>query len=290
MADNISQVLGEMAKGAFETVGRTESWAEQRTASAVIVGKFKDLYGKVKPGDSMANHADWFKSKWNGAWYVKNFDLASPDGITGELRMALVQCPQGKTKPFNVTWNIAMEEVQMKLINHPMIQENADIPTLLKWEDTPPSLRVQRDKNKELTFYYVDMYSAGGTSTLTPVKITGDWEIAYCLAVTQGIETYNRYLPVITKTTTMLELAGANYSTDNHQITGGTISEFTGQDVIGKFNEPDLKIAGYTGNKGVWFKSGDQITTQADGSAARVETWVFTNDSRHKWIYTNTLG
>ena len=288
MASIDKVVKGKIERSPFETPGRVDSYAEQRTSSVVVVGKIEDLQGRVAQGDSMGKFPNWFNGRFNSSYFVKNFELASPDGITGELRMSLVNCPNGKTKPYNITWDVSMEEVQMKLINHPMIIENGNVQALFKWEETRKGRRVEVNKNGDMVFYYDD-YATDG-QFLGRVKMTGDWNIAYCSAVTQGIETYNRYLPVITKNSYYLELAGATPDI-NHVVHSGTIQDFTGANSIGHFDVPELKVEGYIhGKDGVWFKSGDKYTSQADGSWIRTENWVFTNDPRHMWIYTNELN
>ena len=280
-------IEGRIKTTPFETTGRTDSHADLSTAAVFVLGKYEMLKNAVKQGDSMGKHANWFNGQVNSSYYIKNFELSTPDGITGELKMSLVNCPNGKTKPYNITWDVGMEEVNLRLICHPMIIENGDITKLFKWEDTRKSRRVKYKKGGEMDFYY-DEYSTDG-KYLGLVKMTGKWNIAYCYAITQGLEGFNRYLPVIVKNSYYLELAGAEPDL-NHIIHSGTIQDFTGADKIGHFDAPDLKVHGYIDQKdGVWYKSGDRYTSQADGSWIRTETWVFTNDPRHMWIYTNQL-
>lgn len=287
MAASGPVIRGKIARGPFETVGRNESWAEQKTYAVHVVGQYKDLTGRVKPGDSMDKFAGWFGGRFENNMFVRTVDLSSPDGVTGELNLTMLECPQGETKPYNVTWEVGMEEVQMRLINHPDVIKNCDIQRLLMWEDTPKYLRVKTDNDGEWKFYYYDGTVTSGNIDTKP--ITDEWEVAYCKAVTQGIETFNRYLPVITKNSFYLKLPGAQYS-EAHVVTGGTISDFTGSDVIGQYSAPDLKVAGFIDNKdGVWFKNGDRYTTNPDGTATRTESWVFTNDPSHMWIYTHNL-
>ena len=287
------QIIGKIGNGPFETTGRTEAWAEARTWSATVVGKWQDVRDRFKIGDAMSKHSSVFKGDWNGAYFIKNISAQSNDGVTGEVALSLVMCDKGKTKPFAVTWQAGMEEVQMKLINHPDIQKNADIDVLLKWEDTDPGLRVAKDKDGNVTYWYVDKTQAmSDGAAWTYQQVTGDWNLAYCTAVTAGITTYNRYLPTLTKVSQYLELEGIRYDSDSHMITGGKITDFTGPDAIGQFAGDDLeiKIEGYTSEDGVWFKSGDSYSSNADGSWTRTESWVFTNDTRHNWIYTHQLG
>lgn len=279
-------IHGRMASGAFETVGRAESWAEQRVAQVNVVGRLDQL-GGVKPGDSMASHASWFDGKLDGNYYVRTVNLSSPDGVTGELTLSLLLCAAGKTKPYNVTWDVTMEEVQMRLINHPSIIANADIDVLLMWEDTPKGRRVK--KNGDALEYWYEEYVGSASGVVSYKQVTGEWNIAYCAAVTQGIETYNKYLPVIVKNSYYLELPGVDYDLNTHVVTGGTISEFTGAGEIGRFSEPEMTVRGYTQADGVWFKNCDKFTSGADGTWTRTEGWVFTNDPRHRWIYTGEL-
>lgn len=286
-ANNNAQMLGRIANKPFETVGRQESWAEQRTANVTVVGKFADLDGKVKPGDSMANHAGWFDGKFSDNWYVKTIDLVSPDGITGELRLSIIKCPNGKTQPYNITWDISMEEVQMRLINNPSIQKEGSIDVLVKWLDTPVGQRVSKDnKTGKVKYYYYDYDENGDFKARNEVK--KKWDIAFCNAVTAGIESYNKYLPVITKNSYYLELPGAQYDGD-HVITGGSINQFTGPDAIGHLDTPPMSITGYTTQNGIWFKNCDKFTSQPDGTWVRTEGWVYTNDATHKWIYSGEL-
>ena len=287
MANTDPVIKGSIERGPFETVGRNEAWAEQRTYALHVVGKYGDLSGVVKPGDSMDKYANWFKGRFESNMFVRTVDLSTPDGVTGEMTLTMLKCPQGKTKPFNVTWEVGMEEVQMKLINHPDIIKNANVERLLMWEDTPKSMRVKVDKDGNWTFWYYDGLWTDGA--VNPKQITAPWEVAYCKAVSQGIETYNRYLPVITKNSSFLEMPGAEYS-EAHIITGGTITDFTGSGVIGQYDAPDLKVAGFIDRRdGVWFKNGDRYQTNPDGTATRTESWVFTNDPSHMWIYTHQL-
>lgn len=291
MAITDPNIIGRAARGGFETVGRRSSWAESRVSTATVVGKIADVFDRAKPGDSMAQHANWFGAAFNPLYFVRTVDESSDDGVTGTVTLSLVKCPNGKTKPYNITWEVGMEEVQMKLINHPLVRKNCNIDELLMWEDTQKGRRVEQNKDGDLKFYYDEYdYSAGAGVSINRHEITGDWNIAYCKAVTQGIETYNRYLPVITKNSTYLEMPGAQYSQD-HIVTGGTITDFSGKDTIGHYNFPDLRVSGFiNGKDGVWFKNMDKYTINADGTATRTEGWVFTNDPSAMWIYTGELN
>lgn len=289
MADSRAVLEGRIKQHGFETVGRRESWAEQRISTVTVVGTIDKVFDKVKPGDSMGSHSEWFNGKFNNKYFVRTVEQSSDDGVTGNVTITFVKCPNGKTEPYAISWEASMEEVQTPLINHPMLREKGDIDQLFKWEDTSPGRRVGKDKEGNLIFKYDETEYSGTGITLTPHKITNEWNIAYCKAVMAGIKTFNRYLPVVTKTSTYLELKGIHYN-DDHMPYRGQIEDFSGPDTIGHFNDPDIKIEGYkTGKKGVWFKSMDRYVINADGTATRTESWVFTNDTSANWIYTNQL-
>ena len=289
MANKTAVLEGRIKQQGFETVGRRDSWAEQRIATATVVGTIDKVFDKVKPGDSMGSHSGWFDGKFNNKYFVRTVEQSSDDGVTGYVTLTFVKCPNGKTEPFAISWEASMEEVQTPLINHPMLRKNGIIDELYKWEDTSPGRRVGKDKEGNLIFYYDETEYSGTQIKLNRKKITNAWNVAYCKAILGGIKTFNRYLPVITKTSTYLELKGIHYN-DDHMPYRGQIEDFSGPDTIGHFDDPDIKIEGYkTGKKGVWFKSMDRYVINTDGTATRTESWVFTNDTSANWIYTNQL-
>ena len=281
--NNKAVIIGRLKDGAFETTGRSESWSEQMTASASIVGKAEELFGLVKPGDSMADHAEWFDGKWNGNYFVRTVECNSPDGVTAEMRLTLLNCVDGKQKPYNITWAIEMQEVQMKLINHPRIYKDGDVGILNKWLATNQEYRV-KGSGGQMKFYYSvnGRASASGLPDLSEVE--GEINIGFCRAVTMGIESYVKFLPVVTKTSSYLELPGVVYNSA-HVPVSGTIS-FSGPSALGSFGMPDIIPEGYNDtSKGLWFVSGDTYTIQPDGTAQRVQRWTYTDDVRFRWIY-----
>lgn len=294
---------GKIANGPFEILGRSESWAEQRIWTVTVVGKWEEVRNRFKVGDSMTDHKDVFDGGSDRNYFIKNVNAVYSEGDVGEVQLTLVNCPNGKTKPYAVTWNIAMEEVQMKLINHPKILEHGNINMLTMWEDTDIGIRIRKRKDAQdsvgldgVDFYYVDrskIYNMSAANNIDAVlKVTGDWNIAYCKAVTSGITTYNRYLPVLTKTSSYLELDGIEYDMDSRMINGGKIKDFIRRDGIGKIAQEgdiDITIDGYTNDNGVWFNNEDSYAANADGTWTRTQSWVFTNDAKHKWIYTHNL-
>ena len=237
MTDSRAVLEGRIKQQGFETVGRRESWAEQRIATATVVGTIGKVWDKVRPGKSMGDFNSWFGGKYNSDYYVRTVEQSSDDGITGNVTITFVKCPNGKTEPYAISWEASMEEVQTPLINHPMLRKYGIIDQLYKWEDTSPGRRVRKDKEGNLIFYYDETEYSGTQITLNRKKITNEWNIAYCKAILGGIKTFNRYLPVITKTSTYLELKGIHYN-DDHMPFRGNIEDFSGPDTIGHFNDP----------------------------------------------------
>lgn len=280
------KATGKITQIPYETVGRSEEWADNRIAATDIYGRWEDLLSlELKPGDPMSRLAGYLDG-WSGSYYIRTASLTREEGNIGHYHISLVRCDKGKNKPFNVTWDVSMEEVQKKLITHPIFEDKPDVRNqIMMWEDTIKAERVKYDKDGKPTYYYqtADMIVQG---QIVPIKVTSKEAIAYMDAVMAGIETYNLYLPIIVKTSQYLELPGVDYDADSHIAEGGTISEFTKEDEIGRFSQDlEMKIAGFT--KGLWFKSGDKFTMQSDGTWTRTETWTYTNDTRHDWIYTH---
>lgn len=282
------KAAGKITTIPYETVGRSDEWADNRVATVDIVGAWRDLSAlSLKPGDPMSRISA-FVDGWNGNYFIRTASLTREEGNIGHYHISLVRCDKGKNKPFNITWDVSMEEVQKKLITHPIFEDKPDVRNqIMMWEDTIKAERVKYDKDGKPTFYYqtADMIVQG---KILPVRVTSQEAISYMEAVMAGIETYNVYLPIIIKTSQYLELPGVDYDSDSHIANGGTISEFSKEDEIGRFaSDMELKISGFSGDKGLWFKSGDKFTMQSDGTWTRTETWTFTNDVKHKWIYTH---
>lgn len=283
--------FGKIGELPWETVDRSDEWSENRVAQISIVGKYADLKAKnVKPADSASVINAFMDEDLDSQYYIRTVSLTREDGDVGRLNVSLVKCPDGKNKPFNVQWDVSMEEVQKKLITHPIFDEDKECRTIIhQWEETVKAQRVLYNKDGKPTFYYqtADQIVQG---QMFPIKIENEYVKAYCNAVTAGIETYNVYLPIIVKTSQYLELPGLDYDSESRIVESGTISEFSKEDQIGRFDgNMEISIAGFDDReKGLWFKSGDKFTQGSDGTWTRVETWTYTNDTRHKWIYTHS--
>lgn len=303
--DSIDEVRVYGRQTPFEEPGRSESRADLRTYSFSISGKYTDLVDKnVKPRDSLDGSwlADYLGNLNN--LYVRTVELVEEEGGWGRMKISAVMCPDGLQKPFQVTYEVNMEEVQKRLICHPLFRVNpndtgaalkAKNKTLLLiryWEDTQENLRYGVDKDGEMTFQYTippGRPGAGVDSEGNPNPGTIDDENAlkYCKAVTAGIETFNLYLPVVTKVSTYLQLPGITYDSETGMIDGGTLEDIS--DKVGQFDDSDdmgIDVKGFTdASKGRWFKAQDTYVGNADGTWTRTEKWVYTNDLSHEWIY-----
>lgn len=282
MANDKPDYYGDIENSAFETVGRSDSWAENREAQFQIIGQYKKLEGlNIQPADSMSRLSEYIDV--NSQYYVKTVTLTKEDGDVGVMNISAVKCPEGVEKPYNEVWESSMDEVQKKLINHPDVRAHCKLDELWKWMDTPARYRVT-GSGDEAKYYYTTGEVMGDEPELK--EITGSWEKKYCAAVIAGIETFNLYLPVVSRTSYYLKLPGVTYNGE-HVAKSGTI-ELTDEEKIGTFDKPDVEPSctpKMGTKKGRWFKSMDKISENADGSCTRTEQWTYTNDTDHSWIY-----
>lgn len=268
---------GRIKDAPHEEPGRTDEWGENRVASGTFIGKYDDVKDKMdslRPGVAMSAFNSWTDKSFNSNYYIRTMQLTRGDGDTGELHVTFVKCPNGPEQPYNKVWEVGMEEVQTKLINHPVVVKQGDVGILFKWEETPKQYRVGKSNDE---FYYATGEMDGDYPRLA--KVTGDSNIAYCKAVMAGIETYNRYFPIVSCTSYYIKLPGVLYNADGI-VTGGTVHM---DDDIGHFDTPDVKLRGFSGGK--WFKSMDKYIENADGTCTRQEQWTYTPDKDHSWIY-----
>lgn len=272
--------------GFFSTPKRSVSTTDARRLTVEICGAYRDLAAqRCFPGDNPPAAA-WGTGEDVSGCLVESSSLEREDGNRGVLTLNLVKA-SGPDSEINETIDIEMQEVQKKLRTHPKLRNYPGaMEQIYGFENTDPNLRVVTwDSNGQPeTFRYVDTYG-------TEHMMDNAGAIAYAKAVTAGIETYNVYLPVISKTTTFLRLPGVSFDEDTHAITGGTLNRYSSLTEIGCFTDPPIKITGYqNGEDGRWFKSVDRYTQQANGSWTRQEQWVFTNDVSHAWIYGEAIG
>ena len=273
MADTIP-MYGKITEKPFETVPKDFAWSDHQTLSMTIVGDYQEMWNKnLHPG--MAANATGYVSTANG-WYVRTVDITREEANVGILKLGLVYCSNGINQPYSTTIEVAMEEVQKALITHPVFKdEEKALAQIRGWERYRNiSASATKGFGQNIKFYYTE-------DDTNAKEVDDEVAIKYCKAVSAGIETYNLYLPVISRTSLYLRLPGVSYDSNSNNVTGGSIDC---ADDIGQFNDPPVKVSGLS--KGKYFKSKDSFSQAADGSWTRTEQWTYTNDLTHEWIYT----
>ena len=250
---------------------KVRTFAENNSAEIEVVGAFASLT-QPKTGQQVPSaYAAFLPSADGMIWGVQNSTLTNEAAGVGILRISCVAV-SGLDAAFDTTWDIDMQEVQRSLKQHPTILKSSYALTQIKlWEATPEALRVHSTASG-LEFRYYATTDNGELGDLT--KVTDTDAIAYLKAVTAGIETYNAYLPVVTKTTRYLSILSGS----------GTIT-IPYSDKIGKFDEPSIKPSGFSGSGKNWFKSADKYSRANNGTWTRTEQWTYTDDTTHSWIY-----
>ena len=257
----------------FETVQKSYSWSDHLTIDVKVVGDFQFLWDKqIKPGMV----ASAVGVTLNNNWMVRTVSLEREEGEVGVMTANCVYCAKGVANPYSETWEVTMEEVQKALITHPLFEGNdTALAQIRGWERYRQiSAKATQTKEGDGTSYY---YTTDGSDEN---KVTDSVAIKYCAAVSCGIETYNRYLPVVSRTTCYLRLPGVTYDANSNSVTGGSVDCADG---IGTFDTPSVNVSGVSGGK--WFKSKDSYSQAADGSWTRNEQWTYTDDTQHSWIY-----
>lgn len=284
MAQDSSGIIGKINQNPIVIDGRRDTVSGDSSVNITIAGKYAILEAKkVQPG--------WTHSNWH--LIPQGYEVATASlvrhGPVAEYELALRTCDSGSVsdtidKPASVTWRIVFQEVQHPLVNHPAIASaRADC---VKWLATDPSVRVDSDssddnsnsgnsgESSDVAYYY-------GKSEDDRTRITAPDAIRFCKAYSDGIETYNQYLPVIEKISTYAKLPGGT-SLGTRSITGGKISISN----CGTFDTPDLTLEDFTDGK--WFKSGETWEQSDKSYWTRTEQWTYTNDLSHEWIYEDT--
>ena len=176
------------------------------------------------------------------------------------------------TTPTRTTWRITMGEVQTDLKNHPTCV--GDRKTIEKWLATDADKRYDEEGNPQ----WVDDEGAEH-----PID-TGSGAEKYINAYEKGIETYNRYFPIIEKISFYKTLPGCSMT--RNSTTSGTVSQFSSN--LGTWDVPPVKLTGFA-NAG-WFKSGDNYEQGNDLVWTRIEQWTWTPDhgSDVNWIYARS--
>lgn len=190
------------------------------------------------------------------------------DGM-GKLSIRTVRYDSGNSSafaPVRTTFRVDLEAVQYPLQNHPYLAGVKDI--IAKWLATDEAKRVQNN-----AFYYVD---ASGSEYM----IQNNTAKRFCKAYMAGIETFNRYYPVIQKVSVYKNPPGLNRN--GTSFSGGSPRFSTS----GKFETPPISLSGYAQTG--YYKSKDSWLENADKTWNRTEEWTWTphgSDSDHAWIY-----
>lgn len=280
--------IGEIAHGSAPTEVRTITKSDNTTLEVEIVGRYNVLENIIRSkgaGDDAGLLVNASKGDTFSGYRIKTLACQREGGDVGVLRANLVYA-QSTSQPYHITYNIDMQEVQKSLMSHPLFRRNAgSLQYIQRWNETAAGARViwgdDRDSDK---FVYLDESGSASSPYAPYTEITDATAIKYCKAVIAGIETYNVYLPVVSKISLYLkEPPGLSQNDTTHELSG-TLRYSTN---IGKWDDGfGFQIQGYntTSTQG-WYKSKDRYVQNADGTWQREEEWVFTNDKTHAWIY-----
>lgn len=281
--------IGKFDKGTFPTESRTLQRSDNRTLDVEIVGLYSAMERIVKqkgPGDDASELVAQTELDDFSKYRVRTLSLSRSSGDIGTLRATLVYVKDPK-KPYHITYSVDMQEDSRALLTHPRFRRNNDcMQYIRKWNDTAEGKRVKWGKTREEDeFYYFDPDESSTAPDDYKYKKIEDADAKrYCRAVLAGIERYNVYLPVVTKTSLYLKHPpGAKQDEETHEL-DGTI---TFSDTIGKWDHDfDFELEGYEDTeKQGWFKTKDSYSQNSDGTWQRSEEWVFSDSKTHKWIY-----
>lgn len=205
-----------------------------------------------------------------GGMVVESSGVSSTGDGMGKLTVRCIAYDgDGATfSPVRVTFRVDMQEVTYDLEDHPYLADVRDI--VMKWLATDEAERVDGT-----TYKYKD-----ANGSLIPV--THEKAVKFCAAYMAGIKTFNRYYPVIEKTSVWKNPPGLNRS--GISFSGGSP---TFSDNVGKFDSPPIALNGFPASN--FFKSKDSWSENADKTWNRTEQWTYTPDGssgNHAWIYT----
>lgn len=262
----------------FETSGRSVTLAESIQHSISINGKYNDLMDmKLEIGAKVPSFCDQ-QTVVSGDLYVLNFSITkNEDGDMATLNLTAVEA-KDVHQPFHQTVDIDVSEVQKKLVNHPKLKDPKTQFQIRMFEATDDNLRYSPKDGAPQSMFNLTT----GQAMQFPVALTDQGAVAYAKARLLGVDSYNVYLPVVTRVSQYLKLPSVVSSSGANEVQG-----VINPDGLGKLGEYDdgipVTIKGF--EKGMWFKSGDKFQQNANGSWTRTESWVYTNDLRMEWIY-----
>lgn len=233
-----------------------------------VIGNLSDL-------KTLQNSNDGMKALCPAGMEIEN-SSCTPDGSgngTLSIRCVAYGSADVSTAPTRITYRIDLIEVRTDLKNHPTVAD-ARL-TIEKWLATDAVKRFDAEGNPQ----YVD--ESGNETAITDEKAK-----KFCAAYSKGIESYNRYFPVIEKISYMKRVPGLSML--GNSLTGGT-AEFS--NAIGKWDRPSISLSGYA--DAGWFKSKDSYSQSNDLVWTRSEQWTWSpdyDDDDVKWIYDRTQG
>lgn len=292
---------GAISKGNHPTVTRSVQRSENCTMEIQIVGDYLGLERVVLTsgvGDDAGNVCTNSEGDSFNGYKIKNLSLSREEGNVGLLSASLVKCGS-ITKPYHITYTVDMVEDQRTLLRHPMFRgKSKSYDIIRKWNETREGLRFTAGDTPEKDVYRYEDYEGGGLGGSDSIYvddlidvgkrklfvIKDEVALKYCKAVVAGIETYNVYLPVISKVSLYLKQPpGVSQDDDTHEIKGNL--EFSKG--IGRWDSSfGFTLVGFEDNeKQGWFKSQDQWLQNSDGSWQRTEQWTFSDSKDHAWIY-----
>ena len=264
-----AQVLNGISgwQNGFNNGVEVRTFAEQRTLEIEATGDLATLLKSQPTQGSFISGSAYGHSPETGyGWGVKTSTVTSDGAGVGTLRLSLVQIASADTA-YDISYEIDLSEVQMSLKKHPSL-DAAAISVIQQWEATPEAVRVYGSGSSiGFRYYAMDATTAKQGALTAVVADSAAWKYLYALA--SGIETYNVYLPVITKT--------------SHYITLSTSKIDVSK--LGTFDSPPITVGSYSSDSKYWFKSADKYARANDGTATRTEQWTYTNDTTHSWIY-----
>ena len=236
------------------------------TTTAVIT--VEGLYADLKKADP--------KVYCPSGYEVDTSDVASTGDGAGVLTVNCVgyysNAAGATSSAIRTTFYIDMVAVSYPLRGHDHLEDVRHI--VSKWLATDESRRVK--SNEE--FYYVETSESGEGQA---VKITEEAAIDFCKAYQAGIETYNRYYPIVQKISTWKNPPGLNRNGTSFK--SGSPAFSSG---MGKFDSPPISLNGYSADG--FYKSKDSWQENADKTWNRTEEWTWTpngSSSPHAWIY-----
>lgn len=244
--------------------GRTVSSGGDNPSCTVNVTGFSADLKSADPNDYVPS----------GYEYRKSNITTHGDG-TGTLSIECGEIPSTdpSSNTIRVTYTITMSEVQTDLKEHPSITV-AGRKEITMWLATDAKSRYDSNGNPQ----YLD--SLGGECSVNDATAK-----KYIKAYEAGIETYNRYFPIIRKTSYIKKVPGLLDKAENKGVEGGSIT-FS---AAGSFSPPDLSLTGYADTG--WFKSGDEYQQNDNRTWTHTEEWTWTPEgsgSEHSWIYNGS--